>query len=443
MAKAAQEGRQKAWVVTVDMGLGHQRATYPLRDLAQGGIITVGSSTASDPGEKKMWDRMRSTYEFLSRVRSVPLIGKPMFGMLDALQSIPQFYPVRDLSTPSFQVKLLDSFIDRGLCRGMLQKIKEKPLPLVASYPAPALAADKAKHSRVYCIICDAEISRAWVALEPHRSHIHYLAPCGRSVMRLKSYGVPDARIFLTGFPFPKEVLGDKDLHLLKQDAAQRLFYLDPNDRFWPLHGRNVVHFLGKSNCRFKQERAFTVTFAVGGAGAQREIGYQIAKSLRERIRKGEITLNLVAGVREEVKKYFEEVKEELLPRSRNLRIIYSPDKNEYFRLSAETIRTTDVLWTKPSELSFYCGLGIPIIIAPPIGAQELYNRHWLLEIQAGIPQEDPEYADEWLLDLRREGRLAESAWDGFLKARKYGTYKIEELLETGTMARETSPLKR
>jgi hypothetical protein len=204
-----------------------------------------------------------------------------------------------------------------------------------------------------------------------------------------------------------------------------------------------VVHFLGKSNCRFKQERAFTVTFAVGGAGAQREIGYQIAKSLRERIRKGEMALNLVAGVREEVKKYFEEVKEELLPRSRNLRIIYSPDKNEYFRLSAETIRTTDVLWTKPSELSFYCGLGIPIIIAPPIGAQELYNRHWLLEIQAGIPQEDPEYADEWLLDLRREGRLAESAWDGFLKARKYGTYKIEELLETGTMARETSPLKR
>ena len=28
-------------------------------------------------------------------------------------------------------------------------------------------------------------------------------------------------------------------------------------------------------------------------------------------------------------------------------------------------MRTTDILWTKPSELSFYCGLGIPIIMAP------------------------------------------------------------------------------
>ncbi|MBA7561471.1 hypothetical protein ES708_03109 [subsurface metagenome] len=39
--------------------------------------------------------------------------------------------------------------------------------------------------------------------------------------------------------------------------------------------------------------------------------------------------------------------------------------------------------------------------------------------------------------------RRKSAAWDGFLKARKYGTYKIQEILETGTMARETSPLKR
>ena len=65
---------QKAWVATVDMGLGHQRATYPLRYLAQGGIITVGGSVAADQAEKKLWDRMRSMYEFLSRVRTVPLM---------------------------------------------------------------------------------------------------------------------------------------------------------------------------------------------------------------------------------------------------------------------------------------------------------------------------------------------------------------------------------
>jgi hypothetical protein len=166
-------------------------------------------------------------------------------------------------------------------------------------------------------------------------------------------------------------------------------------------------------------------------------------KSLHDKIRKGEIAVNLIAGVREEIKNYFDNIKRELLPRARNVRVIYSPDKEGYFRQFSEVIRTTDLLWTKPSELSFYCGLGIPIILAPPIGAQELFNQHWLLEVQAGIPQEDPEYTGQWLLDLWREGRLAESAWDGFLKARKYGTYKIQEILETGTMAREGSPLKR
>ena len=31
----------KAWVVTVDMGLGHQRATYPLASVAEGGVLPV------------------------------------------------------------------------------------------------------------------------------------------------------------------------------------------------------------------------------------------------------------------------------------------------------------------------------------------------------------------------------------------------------------------
>jgi len=433
----------KAWVATVDMGLGHQRATYPLRYLAEGEIITVGSSAAGDPEEKKLWDRMRHMYEFLSRVRKTPIIGKPLFGMLDALQSIPSFYPIRDMSAPSYQVKLLGRFIDRGLCKGMIEKINTKPLPLVTSYLAPAVAADKAGYSRIYCIICDAEISRAWVAENPRSSRIHYLAPCGRAVMRLKSYGVPDERIFLTGFPFPLDILGNANLNLLRADTAQRLFYLDPNDRFWPLHGRNVVHFLGKGNCRFKKNRRLTITYAVGGAGAQKEFGYQITKSLRDKLKTGQVALNLVAGVREEVKEYFEQTKKELIPGCPYVRILYNPLKEQYFQAFARAIRTTDILWTKPSEVSFFCGLGIPIIMSPSIGVQEVFNRHWLLEIQAGISQEDPEYTGEWLFDLWREGRLAESAWDGFLKARKYGTYKIQEILETGTMARETSPLKR
>ena len=437
------ETEMKAWVVTVDMGLGHQRATQPLAHLAAEGIMAVGSDSTSDPEERKLWQRLRRTYEFLSRVRSVPLVGKPVFGLLDALQNIPPFYPIQDMSKPSYQVKLLGSFIDKGLCRGMLERIRTRPLPLVTSYLAPAIAADKAGYGRIYCIICDAEISRAWVPEDARRSRINYLAPCGRAVMRLRSYGVPDERIFLTGFPFSLELLGDSNLDILKRDAAQRLLHLDPGNRFWPLHGRNVAHFLGRSNCRDRSARPLTITYAVGGAGAQKEIGMQLAESFRDRLLKGELRLNLVAGVREEVNRYFEEVKAGLLPGSPNLRIVFGSDKESYLNAFNQAIRETDLLWTKPSELSFFCGLGIPIIMAPSIGSQEDFNRKWLLEVQAGIPQEDPAYAHQWLTDLLTEGRLAESAWDGFLKARKYGTYKIRELLETGTMARETSPLKR
>lgn len=431
----------KAWVVTVDMGLGHQRATYPLAALAEGGILTVGSAQSGTQKEARLWNRVRHTYELISRCKALPLIGTPLFDLMDTLLRIPPYYPVRDLSKPTFQVRLLSSLIDKGLCRSMLEKIKNKPLPLITSYLAPAIAADRAGYSPIYCIICDAEIARAWVSHDPRQSRIHYLAPCERTVMRLKSYGVPEERITLTGFPLPLEVLGNRDLDVLKSDLIRRLSHLDPADTFWPLHGRNIAHFLGRGKGSTREKQALTITYAVGGAGAQQEIGQKIAWSLRDRLQQGTVRLNLVAGVREEIRAFFEEYKADLLPGNRNLQVVYGSTKMEYFRRFSSILRTTDVLWTKPSELSFYCGLGIPIILSPPIGSQEVFNRKWLLEIQAGVPQEDPEYTDQWLFDLLSGGRLAETAWNGFLNARKDGTYTIREILDRGGTVRESSPI--
>jgi hypothetical protein len=431
----------KAWVVTANMGLGHQRAAYPLRFVAKGGIMTLGKPDNTPPDEQKLWERMRTSYEFLSRTKSWPVIGNTIFGLLDRLQNIPRFYPIRDMSNPSFQVTWIKGLIQKGMCSGMMQKIREEPLPLITSFYSPALAADMAGYSRVYCIICDADINRAWVAENPRKSKIVYLAPCGLSVRRLKQYGVPDERIWLTGFPMPVELLGDRNLSTLKADAAQRLFYLDPQNRFWPLHGRNVTHFLGASNCRFKKDRVLTITFGVGGAGAQMDVADAVAHSLRDKIANGEVRFNVLCGVRPEVNQHFLELKKELgCPQ---IGLAWGKSLEEYFKKFTETMRTTDILWTKPSELSFYCGLGIPIIMAPTIGSQEQHNQGWLLEIQAAFPQEDPHYTHQWLYDMLNAGRLADAAWDGFLKARKYGTYKIYEILQNGTMERETSVLRR
>ncbi len=434
---------KKAWVVSANMGYGHLRAVYPLENIAEEGIIRADAEDVVTQPEKKLWERMLYVYEFLSRAKGIPVIGKPVFNILDAFLRIPSFYPMRNLSNSTFQVNLLASSIKKGLCSGILNKINSKHIPLVTSFFAPAIAADMNGFDDIYCIICDADLNRVWVAKEPWESRIIYFAPCGKAAQRLRAYGVPDGRIFTTGFPLSTDLLGGTDLHILKVDLGQRLFYLDPKNRFRPRYEKNVEYFLGNENCSFHKERKLTLTYAVGGAGAQKEIGRKIALSLKKKLQNNEIILNLAAGTKDSVKNYFSDIKKDINSGNDNVRILYSENLNEYFGMFNKAIRTTDILWTKPSELSFYAGLGIPVLMSPPIGSQEQFNATWLLEIQAGIKQENPEYTDQWLFDFLNSGRFAEAAWAGFLKSRKLGTYKITEILGTGKMTTEDSPVMR
>jgi hypothetical protein len=439
-----------AWITAADMGLGHKRAAWPLAPFGKGGVIIAGSDANTDPDEMALWNRLRHTYESLSRIKSWPLVGNALFGIMDALMAIPTAYPFRDLSKPTIQNSFVDQLVAKGLCRTFIRQAQSEPLPIVTTFYAQAIAAEKAGLKRIYCVITDTDLNRVWVAANPKESRIEYFVPCGRALRRLKQYGVPDERIYMTGFPLPLELTGDEDLSILRRDLGLRLARLDPQNRFWPLHVHSVEHFLGKEHCPEKRGREvgpLTITFAVGGAGAQKEIGATILQALAPRLADGSFRLNLVAGKRQEVAHYFQEQLESLRKKNpevaASVNIVFNPEDAGYFAAFAEILHTTDVLWTKPSELSFYAGLGIPVIMAPPIGSQEVHNREWLMEIQGGFDQKDPEYTHEWLWDLLQEGRLAECAWDGFLKARKYGTYKIAEILKTGTMQRETSPLKR
>ncbi|MFP4520685.1 MAG: DUF6938 domain-containing protein [Fibrobacterota bacterium] len=433
----------KSWVVTADMGLGHQRAVWPFLKNAEGGIITLETDEATSESEKLLWKRVRSSYELLSRLKNVPLAGKKAFGILDYLLNIPPLYPIRNRSHSSFQVKFLKRLINKGLCEGVLKKASKKPLPFMTSFYAPAIAAENADFLKIYCIICDSDLNRVWVAGDPYSSRIEYFVPCTRAAKRLNTYGVPDSRIYITGFPLPVELLGGPDLGVLKKDLGKRLCRLDPEGRFRPLHERNVEHFLGKENYIPSCPEQITIMFSVGGAGAQKEIGSEIAQSFRDKIRNGKIRLLLSAGTKREVYDYFLTVKKDIDPGGKGVSLIFSDNREEYFRMFNERLHETDILWTKPSELSFYSALGLPVIISPDIGPQERYNKKWLLETQAGLLQEDPKYADQWLTDLVRMGRLAECAWSGFLKGRKYGTYRILEVLSTGAMKEADSPLRR
>jgi len=428
------------------MGFGHQRAAHALAYLAEGGVIVAGHAAFTNPDEMRFWGRLNWSYEVLSRARSLPVFGGTLFGLLNAILQIPPFYPLRDLSHASPNNWVVDHLIRSGLGRSLLAHLKTRHLPLISTFYASSLVADRGYDGAVYSVICDADLNRVWVASDPRRSRIQYFAPCGRAMSRLRQYGVPDERIFITGFPLPRENIGGPGKETLKADLLARLGRLDPFGRFSRVFGSTVQGLLGAAPVPSGGKARVTVTFSVGGAGAQTEIGMQLARSLEPGIRDGRFRLVLVAGVNPAIERRFREWVERvgLGPAlGDGVQIVRGDTKPAYFDRFNALMRETDILWTKPSELSFYSGLGIPIVMAPSLGSQEDKNREWLLDKGCALPQVEPIFALEWLGDLLRDGVFAEKAFAGFVKNRTLGAYKVEEVLKTGTMIRETDPLRR
>jgi len=315
----------------------------------------------------------------------------------------------------------------------LIKKLSKKPLPMVTTFFIPAYMAEEHKYGgEIYVVLCDADVSRAWAPLKPQKSRIKYLAPTYRVAERLKLYGVKEKNIFLTGFPLPIENIGNKKLMTLKKDLGRRLKNLDPKKRYFDKYEETLEEELGRDNLPKKPHHPLTLMFAVGGAGAQRELGMEIAKSLILKIKRKKIRLVLVAGIHNSVNSHFkQELKKIGLGSQINkgIKIIFSQNKPDYFKKFNTALKTTDLLWTKPSELSFYSALGIPIIIAPPIGSQEKFNLKWLETTGAGIAQEDPRYTNEWLFDWTNSGWFAEAAMQGYFESAKFGTYNVEKVL--------------
>ena len=436
----------RAWVVSAEMGLGHQRAAHPLAHLAEGGILVAGSPATTDPDEARFWRRISWSYEVLSRTKAIPIAGRVLYGAVERLLRIPPFYPLRDLSHPSFNNYIVDHLIRGGLGRSLVERLRTRALPVISTFYAPALVADRAGMDPVYCVVCDADLNRVWVASKVAESRIRYLAPCGRVMRRLRQYGVPDERIFITGFPLPRENIGGPGMETLKADLLARLGRLDPRGRFSAAFGATVADLLGARPRPSGGAGRVTVAFAVGGAGAQVEIGLQLAESLKPAIQAGRFRLILIAGVNRSVEREFRAHLARIdleAALGDGVVVVCEDSRPVYFDRFNALMRETDILWTKPSELSFYTALGIPIVMAPPIGPQEDKNQLWLLDKGCAFVQETPSLALEWLDDLLEDGLFAERALDGFIKTRRLGVSKIEELLATGSMTRETHPLRR
>ncbi len=421
----------KAWVISVDMGYGHARAAYPLKDIAYDRIITANSDKIIQDDEKRLWRKTHKFYDWISRMTGFPVIGKAVFKMYDKLQHISPYYPFRDLSKSNFEVNYIDRLIRKGLCRSVSEFTKKDRRPFITTYFIPALAADYNGKEDVYCVVTDSDISRVWVAKDPKRSKVRYLSPTKHTTKRLMQYGVPRTRIFDTGFPLPKELIGGREKNILKKTVANRLANLDPGRCFIDKYRSHMKKHL-EQDIPKRSDHPLTLMCAIGGAGAQSEIVERIISSLKNEILKKKIRLFVVTGTRLEISQKVDKmILDYGLEKEAGIGIsqINALNKRAYFERFNEALKTTDMLWSKPSEISFYTALGIPIIISPPVGAHEIYNKQWLLRHNFGIEQDNPDYICEWLFDWLNDGRLANLCWDGYLGAPNLGVYEIERVV--------------
>jgi UDP-N-acetylglucosamine:LPS N-acetylglucosamine transferase len=421
-------------VASVEMGYGHLRPAHALAAELGVEVVRADRPPLAHADEVRLWTASRRFYEATSRLSQLPVVGPVLQPVLEAVTAIPHLHPRRDLSRATLAVRMQNRSIRRGMGRGLVELLRETGSPLLTTYFNTAVLADRAECPGVFCVVTDSDIARVWVAADPARTRVRYLVPSRRALRRLIAYGVPEGNIEYTGFPLPGELLGGRDLTALRRNLAARLERIDPAGTF-RAHARDEIRqFLGE--LPGDEPTPPHVTFAVGGAGAQAGVARDLLRSLAPKLADDELRLTLAAGVRTEVAERFEswirEVDLETLRGDEGARmeILLEPTMERYFERFNRRLADTDLLWTKPSELTFFAALGLPLVLTPPVGVQERYNRRWAIEHGAALRQRDPRFAAEWLEEWLQDGALAGAAWNGFLQLPKFGLYHILEAVE-------------
>lgn len=420
-------------VVAIDMGYGHLRPAHAIADRLAVSVYEVDRPPLARAEDAEKWAWIRNYYESVSRASSLPGVGGAFRVLLNSATDIVSFYPERDLSRPNLGAFVLERMIRRGLGKDLVEQLERADAPLVTTFYMPAIAADRLGWDRVFCVVTDSDINRVWAPYEPANSRITYLVPSHRARRRLRAYGVLAERIVVTGFPLPHELVGGTSSATLKHNLARRLVRLDPTGTFQNDERHGIELFLGELP-RDQATHPVRLTFAVGGAGAQAGLARQFLPSLRGLILDGRLQVTLVAGVRPEVAEDFERAVAEAglqrtLGAGGGIRILVHERFEDYLRDFNAELADTDILWTKPSEMTFYAALGLPLVFSPPVGTHERYNRRWAIEAGAGLEQREPRYAAEWLKDWLKDGTLAAAAWAGYTRLPQFGLYRILDAL--------------
>ncbi|MFZ5478099.1 MAG: DUF6938 domain-containing protein [Myxococcota bacterium] len=342
-------------VAAVRMGYGHLRAARPLAQALGVPLARADAAPFAGPLEAALWSGTRASYEGLSRLAATR--GGPFARALDTITAI------EGGDAPDPATRALDRALALGLGRRLADGLGDATL--LTTFYAPALAADRAgRPARL--VVTDTDCARAWAPVDPAYGRLVYCAPTDGVAARLAGFGVPRARVAVTGFPLPPALV-----RTAEADLARRM-------------------------TRLRGDEPLRVVLAVGGAGAQVDLAREVVAGLDARVW-------ISAGTRPEVARALAGVGE----------VVAGDTFEAYADRFDEVLADADVLWTKPSELVFYAALGIPIVAAPPVGVQEARNLAWLRQHGA-------------VVDARASrGELADAAERAFAGLTRDGTERV------------------
>lgn len=415
-------------VVALDMGYGHLRAAAAVAEAAGTRVHEADRAPLADDEERASWRRARSFYETLSRGTEWPVVGPAFRRALDLVTDIPKMRGGADLRAPNAAAKMLRRMAAQGLGRGLVETLRRTGRPLVSTFYAPAIVAADAGIPRVTLVVTDVDVNRVWVPVDPAETAMTWCVPGERTAERLRRYGVPEARIRVTGFPLAPSLVGGEDSAVLRAHLARRIARLDPSGSFRAAAGPEMER-LGV-DAAVRDDAIPRITLAVGGAGAQVESAIEVLAALGGGVVAGRWELALVAGTRASVASEFraELARLGLAARiGRGIEILEAPDFASYLARFEELLSRTDALWTKPSELTFHAALGVPLLLARPLGVHEKANRRWALE--RGVAT-DARSGDAARLAVERglaDGALAAAAWNGFVRLPRHGAWRVLE----------------
>lgn len=394
------------------MGFGHLRAAHNISAYGHAPVFRVDRDPYVAGLDRLVWSTTQAIHTYGSK--DAESKNRLFYKWFDGVMRIPDDHELPSMSASRF----IHTMKNLGLGKTFFKTMNGSRPPLLHTFYLHAMLSLYWRYpGKNYLLLCDTDFHRVWVPLHPEEKNLEYMVPVPKSADRLISYGVSANRIHVTGFPLPVANTGTRDLSTLVKDFGVRKKRI----------GRN-------------SSTPLTVMFPFSGAGAYSNVLAELVKDMLDSLREGSVRLVVSCGDNERALKNTENLFVNYgLEESEFTEIMFDHDLFTSFDRFNMALKSVDVIITKPGEIVFYAGLGIPMIFLPPIGAHEEGNREYLLKNQCAVDMGHASNFLRWLEDNRRSGKLLELAEMGYRNLSKTGAFEIDELVREGKSIRTDS----